>query len=442
MLLAPQSDLPPERYAETIPTSASASQPFLLSNALERYATALSAIKAVENAGDLSDFQFLEVLLARDQVRVALSQTTQFSPEIIAQLIELDESLKEQKNSFTNLMSKLSDWRDSYHPPQEAWWWFFEVPKKTDIWERFDPVCDVMTAICLTAFVSFLTTLTPRFAVGGLDILNSFGIVGSGAVASLVLGSITQSGKQTLQKIFTRFNLDPRYASEMSFVVSFLLLLGAIGVNASLPQIANYYYKQGDKSFNKSELKKAENELKQALALDPEKLEARFLLGRIYEYQENYESARSEYKLALPANLPDAYNNLGRLYIEDGKPFLAETYIVKGLGLAKKANDSTKTYTLLKNLGWAQMEQKRYNEAEKNLKKALAININNRYEDARCVLAEVLARQGNQKAAIAEAKTCIEKGYFANASDYRWYILAKKHQEAANADNSKNSQQN
>ena len=108
--------------------------------------------------------------------------------------------------------------------------------------------------MCLAAFASYMTAFTAKFAVGGFDLLKSFGLVGNGTVAVLILSSLTQSGQQVLAKLLTRLKVPPKYYSEVSFGASLLLLLSAMGVQASLPHIGQFYYTQGETNFYRSQI--------------------------------------------------------------------------------------------------------------------------------------------------------------------------------------------
>lgn len=95
-----------------------------LEKALENYDTALRTVEAVESP---APEQILDVLIARDAVGVALSQSSQQSAQLLLALLQLDERLKGQTEKIVQSVD-LANWRTSFHPPAAAWWWFLLFP--------------------------------------------------------------------------------------------------------------------------------------------------------------------------------------------------------------------------------------------------------------------------------------------------------------------------
>ncbi|RCJ19771.1 hypothetical protein A6S26_03260 [Nostoc sp. ATCC 43529] len=414
----------------TINTTSQDGQKFQMSHVFNDYLQALLAIE--EAKSDVSQKQVLAVLLARDAVHAELMlKATRIPPDEVSKLMELDRRLKAQANKIVKA-GQLKDWRSSIHPPAEAWWWFLEQDEP-DPWNRFDTIWDGLTTINLTAVVSFLTMFSSQFIVSGLDLLTTFGLVGNGAVALLVFGSLTQSGREKLKQLLHQLKLPARYCSEVSFGISAFLLLGAICLQNSLPQLANYYYQRGVKSFAKAEFTEAKNELKQAIAFNSGNFDAHLLLGKTYENLENLTNARTEYMQALPGNNAETYNNLGRLYLGDRDYLTAESFFLRGLDLVKADNFATR-YSLLTNLGWVQVEQNRHAEAQRSLVRAIALNqkqpSNQQRWEANCIFAKVLEIQKDRKSAIAQSTTCVNNASSYTTFDYRWVILARRRLES------------
>ncbi|MBD2346974.1 tetratricopeptide repeat protein [Anabaena subtropica] len=399
------------------------------SHVLNDYLQALLAIE--ETKSDLSPQQILAVLLARDAVHAELMlKVAQIPPDEVTKLMELDRRLKAQVNKIVKA-GQLKDWRSSIHPPKEAWWWFLESDEP-DPWTRFDAIWDGLTTINLTAVVSFLANFSSQFIVSGLDLLTTFGLVGNGAIALLVFGSLTQSGREKLQKLLHQLKLPERYCSEVSFGISALLLLGAIYLQNSLPQLGQYYYQLGLQSFTKAEFTEAKKNLKQAIAFDSGNFDAHLLLGKTFENLENLPNARTHYMQALPGKNAETYNNLGRLYLGDEDYLTAESFFLRGLDLVKADNFPIR-YSLLTNLGWVEIEQNRYSQARKNLVSAIALNqkqpSNQQRWEANCIFAKVLEIQKDSKGAIAQSTTCVNNASSYTTFDYRWAILARRRLE-------------
>ena len=101
-----------------------------LNFALKGYKT---AINALETANPPSSEQILEVLIARDAVRKALSAENQDSAALLIAVLQLDKRLKAQACQILQV-ANLADWRASFNPPAEAWWWFFTTAElKTEL---------------------------------------------------------------------------------------------------------------------------------------------------------------------------------------------------------------------------------------------------------------------------------------------------------------------
>ncbi|MGD1906211.1 MAG: tetratricopeptide repeat protein [Leptolyngbyaceae cyanobacterium] len=400
--------------------------------ALRHYAHALAQVQPRPSPAPASPpadpTAVLKVFLARDRVQTALNTEHTLPDESLVWLVQLDEQLQPMAAAIAHHPAR-EQWRKSLQPPDHYWWWHV-TPKEP--WNRWDWLWNGGSLICLAAFASYMTAFTAKFAVGGFDLLKSFGFVGNGTVAVLILSSLTQSGQKALSKLLTRLKIHPKYHSEVSFGASALLLLSAVTIQASLPQIGQYYYRQGAENFSNRRFTPAEKQLRQSLELQAGNGDAHLLLGRIYEIQENLEAARAEYNLALQGNSVLAYNNLGRLLIADENYRQAEALLTKGLSYAQQsAPDAHETlFVLHKNLGWAQLEQDRYESASANLERALQINQahldGRRSGEADCMLSAVFERLNDTDAAIASAETCLEQGAFETALDHEWFIDAQR----------------
>lgn len=65
----------------------------------------------------------IAVLRARDAVQAALQDHIQAPLEALLTLPQLDNRLKQHATAIAQVIS-LADWRDSFHPAPESWWWF------------------------------------------------------------------------------------------------------------------------------------------------------------------------------------------------------------------------------------------------------------------------------------------------------------------------------
>ena len=96
---------------------------------------------------------------------------------------------------------------------------------------------------------------------------------------------------------------------------------------------AVYHNNQGISYLNKQDLDRAEFELKTAIELSPEYVEAFNNLGTVYKLKGNLDAAAAEFSRAikLDKDYANAYNNLGAVYLAQGKIDDAINTIKKGL---------------------------------------------------------------------------------------------------------------
>ena len=142
-----------------------------------------------------------------------------------------------------------------------------------------------------------------------------------------------------------------------------------------------------------------------ALLFDPGNSSAHFNLGDLYETRQQFEQAYAEYQQALQEGQLKAYNNLARLEIQNNRNDRAVILLKSGL---PKAVEPELRYAMLKNLGWAELNLKQYDEAQQNLEASIALN--SKQAAAHCLMAQVLMVQPNIKTSTvaAEWRLCIQ----------------------------------
>ncbi len=182
----------------------------------------------------------------------------------------------------------------------------------------------------------------------------------------------------------------------------------------------------------------AEENYLRAIALNPDNVYAHYNLGNLYEDLQEFDKARSEYLIAVKGDVPEAYNNLARLFIQTKEYPQAVALLQQGLLQAGKQNSFPEVkYNLFKNLGWARFQQGRDTEAQQALQAAIGIASNPEVAkylenrgSAHCLLAQVLERQ-KKPSAIQQWQQCCQLGSTLNPDEDTWLHLAqKKLQEA------------
>lgn len=135
----------------------------------------------------------------------------------------------------------------------------------------------------------------------------------------------------------------------------------------------------------------------------PNSWEWRYGLGSFYDDYGKYELAEKEYKKAIEisSQAVQAINNLSRLKNLNGDYSTAATLALQGL---ERTKDVEIQATLYKNLGWAKLEQKHYDEAQTYLEKSINQNPS---ADAYCLLAQVQEKKGKNQDARLSWEACL-----------------------------------
>ncbi len=140
---------------------------------------------------------------------------------------------------------------------------------------------------------------------------------------------------------------------------------------ADFPKEPDLYYGLALTALRLRDPQAAEKNLRQALLLDANHVQARTLLGWIeLEINGNADAAIKDYTrvVELRPEAPDAYLNLGAAYKKKGELNKAlETY---NLALKRHAD----FIPALSNRGWVYIEQEKWREAQADFESALKIN--------------------------------------------------------------------
>jgi hypothetical protein len=123
-------------------------------------------------------------------------------------------------------VGKLKEWQVVFQANESQWWWFLSEKETLSPQEKYNTIWDGLSIICLTAFVAYMTSLVPRFAVGGLSIFESFGVVGPSSLMALALSSLNGgAGKKVINNALPQVGIPKSYHSLATFGVAFLLLM-------------------------------------------------------------------------------------------------------------------------------------------------------------------------------------------------------------------------
>jgi tetratricopeptide (TPR) repeat protein len=345
--------------------------------ALVQYTDALTNLKLAKS--EPSEIEILHILVARDAIEEALSDKTQLSVESLAKLLELDNFLKQQAHAIAR-GAKLAEWRATFHPSTEAWWWFLEPTSDEEVSHsnRLDPLFNGLTIAGLTAVGAYMTTFVQLFATGGFGFLETLGLLGQGGLILTVIRTLQNTGQEKIKNLLKKLNISPQFHSQATLGITAMLLLASVGVNNSLPEIGKWNYREGEKLYEKGLLVKAKAKYEQAAKIAPEDSDILIALGEISESLGDLDQAQKLYQRVVERGDARAFNNLGRVYISEQKK-LSDAESLLRIGLQEFAKGSRKkddqlNYELHLNLGWVLLEQKLYEEAEKELRKAVALD--------------------------------------------------------------------
>jgi len=253
-----------------------------------------------------------------------------------------------------------------------------------------------------------------------------------GVVVGLFCTLIFEFGEQLFGKNFSR-QVATRLAALGAFtqrgliVLSLLIILGSLAT-LIVPRIfredpvkaAIAHNDRGVALMMENRASEALAEFRQAVTLNPDDANAHYNLAWAYEEVFNHDQAIAEYLLALEkdSTLDMAYNNLGRLYILQGRYDQAIAILKRGETIV--AEDAR--YALYKNLGWAYWGQENYPKALGYLQTSVALRPD--LADTHYLLGLVYEALGETKTAIHELQTFLQ--YADPTRDSEWVDDAQR----------------
>ena len=391
---------------------------------LVRYRKALEYLELSNTS--LSTQQALEILYARDTLQDVLKTQGQVSPEIHQQVTQLDLRLKHKAGRILRVLN-LSEYRESLPEPPQDWWWHLDS-------KQVNWLIRGLTVITWTGSLGLLANIASRFLSGGVGVLGVAAVVFPSFLTLLQAKSeLTEAGREGFDKLIAKLGISQNCREEAK-LGSLLALFGLLlGFWFALPLISIAYNQEGKKNYEQGQLGTAEENYLRAIALNPDNVDAHYNLGNLYEDLQEFDKARTEYLIAVQGDVPEAYNNLARLFIQKKEYPQAVALLNQGLLQAGKQDSFPEVkYNLFKNLGWARFQQGRDPEAQQALQAATGIASNPEVAQyirnrgsAHCLLAQVLERQ-KQPSAIQQWQQCCQLGSTINPDEDTWLHLAHK----------------
>ncbi|MBD3886745.1 caspase family protein [Phormidium tenue FACHB-886] len=393
----------------------------------------VQALELFSRNASPAEEQALALLQTRDRIPVAALSATE-----LVKLEQCDRQLKSQKSLILQTID-LAHWRDTTHPPETAWWWFLE-PDSPHAWvAQSGWIWTGLSTIALTASGALVLNLWSYFFAAGVAAASTSGIVLNSFLTLVTGGSaLTQVKQDGRDRLFTALKLPKWIWQPASSGAAVILMLMLVGVRTSLPLLAVRFQQAGEQKLLAADpdLDGALADYQQAIALNPGDAEAHYQLGVLYETLQKNEQAIASYQLALQSGsstknkstLLRAGNNLGRLYLLKGDTNKAFPPLERTIGLIKandlKTNPDIKTdyYSVLKNMGWLRVLQKRYVEAAPLLQQAIAFNPDR--AAAHCLQAQVFEAQRQNQDALQAWEKCSQFAVRSFPEEDQWIGLA------------------
>ncbi len=412
-----------------------------LDKRLVRYENALDALEKISDKSSSAKPIILELLVARDEVHEFFRQTDDVDKPSIKRLSEADKTLEvldgrlRDKGAFIAASVSLKKWRRRFDPPEEAWWWFFSVSASPR--DRFDWVLKALTVGVLGLSASYMHNIYKAISIGDASITTTFSTIAqAGGLALIGGGALSETGQKWIQKILVSLRIPPIFFAEVTFGLSLILLLSVFSANYLLDDL---YFDSGVKSYKAGMLANAATAYKQGKKINPDYLEFNKRLGQVYESLGSLDKAASFYQLSVQEGHYDALNDLGRTSInllnpitERPDPAMAEGILLLGLQRAQtRKADAKLRYELNRNIGWALLNQKKYDRAERYLVHAVELDKQIEINQpgggmAYCFLARVHEARGDDEAAGPLWQKCIDHARPEFIHEYRWFMEVKQ----------------
>lgn len=386
----------------------------------------------------------LDLLYRRDEIHQALREhrATRQTSQHLERLVKLDDRFRANANAISDRFN-FAAYRRLLPDNTENWWWHLEDYRQPHRFDRLDWLFQSLTLLCWPFNFALLIDIGQRFLSGGVGVGGVIAVLAPTLLTLLQANSeLTQTGKEAFDRLIDRLGIPSQWREEAKFGSTFLLLVGLGTLWSYLPEFGVRYNQEALAAYESGDIASAEKHFKQAIALDPNNVKAHYNLGDLYETRQDIQQAREHYQIAAQSQLPEAYNNLARLDIQDRNYEAAVSRLQKGLQLADNPNlsDDLKTtdeirYSLLKNLGWARLQQDRLDEAQEYLTSAITLSNQLSGDDRRyirnpgsaaCLLAQVLDKQDQPTAAIVYWQQCSEQASSSDPNEDRWLYQAKQ----------------
>ncbi len=382
----------------------------------------------LDTASTLEEKSILELLTYRSQIQQTLDNHPILSPGNQQTLLHLDQKLKSLASQIVNLdLIKLKDYRQSLNPPLTAWWWYLENEIPPHPSTHYESLWKGLNFAGWTINLALLSNIISRFLSGGTGLGGAIIIVLPTLLTLLqARNDLTDSGNILFVSLLEKLGIKSQREPQAKLVSTGILTGIILSIWLTLPTFSQIYTILGKQAYERGELGNAETHYHKAIALNPDNGAAHYNLGNLYENINHLKQAKTEYLFAVKSGMTEANNNLGRLLIKEGQYSEAVSLLHQGLTRPEKSPETR--YSLLKNLGWARLEQKDPQAAITYLESAIKIGekTSTNAASAYCLLAQALEQNQNHNQAFTQWKFCCQKATILNPDEDKWLLIGRQ----------------
>lgn len=370
---------------------------------IEAYPRAVERLTEAETLWAPSDV--LHCLLLRDAVAHRYGRGELTDGSEAKAVLQADAALRALGPRLAGI-AEIAAWRERFSPPSSSWWWH---PRSSETTQRLEALSSILPLAFAATGVAFVIDLARRFGFGTGDVLGELLVVFSLLVAALTGSSaFSPSPRRYLGMLYDLVGVRKSWRVRVTLVGAAVFCCVAVGGWYSRPALSRWYSDRAVRALQAGQLAEAQATLQRAVRLEPGNAIAHHNLGSVYEDLLLPELAKTHYQLAFAAGDIRASNNLGRLFLLEDRPEQAAMVLLR----AQERLQSTKSfleietrYDILKNLGWARLEQKRYFEACDLLEQAVQLLPTE--APAHCLLARLYAALADVERASSEWEGCL-----------------------------------